>query len=83
MRRRAPPPQRGHALLDDTWTREQAYVALTRGKTANVLHVVADSEDELRDTLRGVLPWTFVLRSHQNATRRTDKLHKEIHTPVV
>ncbi len=45
----------GHALLDDTWTREQAYVALTRGKTANVLHVVADSDDHVRETLRGVL----------------------------
>jgi len=45
----------GHALLDVTWTREQAYVALTRGKNANVLHVVADSDDELRDTLRGVI----------------------------
>jgi ATP-dependent exoDNAse (exonuclease V) alpha subunit len=41
--------------LGDTWTREQAYVALTRGKNANVLHVVADNEDELRDHLRGVL----------------------------
>ncbi len=45
----------GHALLDDTWSREQAYVALTRGKNANVLHVVADSDDHVRETLRGVL----------------------------
>ncbi len=45
----------GHALLDDTWTREQAYVALTRGKNANVLHVVADSDDQVRETLRGAL----------------------------
>ena len=44
-----------HALVDETWTREQAYVALTRGKTANLLHVVADSDDDARDVLAGVL----------------------------
>jgi ATP-dependent exoDNAse (exonuclease V) alpha subunit len=64
----------GHALLDDTWTREQAYVALTRGKNANILHVVAGSDDELRDTLRGVLTSSDRTRSEaltKLVTRRT------------
>ncbi len=45
----------GHALLDDTWTREQAYVALTRGRETNVLHVVADDVDDARAVLLQVL----------------------------
>jgi len=45
----------GHALLDDTWTREQAYVALTRGRETNVLHVVADDTDDARAVLLQVL----------------------------
>jgi len=45
----------GHALLDETWTREQAYVALTRGREVNVLHVVADDLDDARATLLQVL----------------------------
>ncbi len=53
----------GHALIDDTWTREQAYVALTRGKNANVLHVVADGDDHVRETLRGVLSSSDRVRS--------------------
>ncbi len=63
----------GHALLDDTWTREQAYVALTRGKNANVLHVVADGDDHVRETLRGVLTSSDRARSEaltQLVTRR-------------
>jgi len=49
-------------------------VALTRGKTANILHVVADSERELRDTLRGVLTSSDRARSEaltKLVTRRT------------
>ena len=45
-----------------------------RGKTANVLHVVADSDDELRDTLRGVLTSSDRARSEaltKMVTRRT------------
>jgi hypothetical protein len=45
----------GHCLLDDRWTREQAYVALTRGREANVLHVVADDTDDARAILLQVL----------------------------
>ncbi len=44
-----------HALLDSSWTREQAYVALTRGRGANTLHVVASDIDEVRGVLREVL----------------------------
>ncbi len=44
-----------HALLDSSWTREQAYVALTRGRGANTLHVVAADIDEVRGVLREVL----------------------------
>jgi len=75
----------GHALLDDTWTREQAYVALTRGKTANVLHVVADNDDELRDTLRGVLTSSDRARSEaltKIVTRRTLEQRKDT-TPTL
>jgi len=66
--------QAGHALLDDTWTREQAYVALTRGKNVNVLHVVAGSDDDVRETLRGVLMSSDRTRSEELTklvTRRT------------
>jgi hypothetical protein len=45
----------GHALLDESWTREQAYVALTRGKAENVLHVVAEDADEARAVVLRVL----------------------------
>ena len=45
----------GHALLDSSWTREQAYVAITRGKTANVLHVVAEDAEDARSVLMRVL----------------------------
>jgi len=75
----------GHALLDDTWTREQTYVALTRGKTANVLHVVADNDDELRDTLRGVLTSSDRARSEaltKLVTRRTLEQRKDT-TPTL
>ena len=44
-----------HALLDPTWSREQAYVALTRGKHGNALHVVAEDDDAVRDLLTQVL----------------------------
>ncbi len=46
---------RGDALIDASWTREQAYVAITRGKQQNVVHVVAENEDEARATLLRVL----------------------------
>jgi len=75
----------GHALLDGTWTREQAYVALTRGKTANVLHVVAGSDDVLRDTLRGVLTSSDRARSEaltKLVTRRTLEQRKDT-TPTL
>ncbi|MHB1173484.1 MAG: ATP-dependent DNA helicase, partial [Lacisediminihabitans sp.] len=45
----------GHALLDSTWTREQAYVALTRGRKANVLHVVAEDAEDARAVIVNVL----------------------------
>lgn len=45
----------GHALLDSSWTREQAYVALTRGRDENVLHVVAEDVDDVRAVLMRVL----------------------------
>ncbi len=45
----------GHALLDSTWTREQAYVAITRGKATNVLHVVAEDAEDARAVLMRVL----------------------------
>ena len=45
----------GVAIVDDTWTREQAYVALTRGRDATTWHVVAESDDAVRDVLRSVL----------------------------
>jgi len=75
----------GHALLDGTWTREQTYVALTRGKTANILHVVAGSDDELRDTLRGVLSSSDRARSEaltNLVTRRTLEQRKDT-TPTL
>ena len=45
----------GHALIDDSWSREQAYVALTRGRRENVLHVVAEDGDDARAVLVRVL----------------------------
>lgn len=45
----------GHAPVDDSCTREEAYVALTRGRDTNVLHVVAIDDDSVRHLLRGVL----------------------------
>ena len=75
----------GHALLDVTWTREQTYVALTRGKNANVLHVVADNDDVLRDTLRGVLTSSDRARSEaltKLVTRRTLEQRKDT-TPTL
>ncbi len=47
--------ENAHALLDSSWTREQAYVALTRGRATNTLHVVASNIDEVRGVLREVL----------------------------
>ena len=45
----------GHAWVDDTWSREQAYVGLTRGRDDNVVHVVAEDDDGVRSLLRSVL----------------------------
>ena len=45
----------GVAIVDDTWTREQVYVALTRGKDATTWHVVAEDDDAVRAVLRNVL----------------------------
>ena len=45
----------GHSLVDESWTREQAYIAMTRGRKINTLHVVAGSAQEARDTLRSVI----------------------------
>ena len=44
-----------HALIDHTWSREQAYVALTRGRNVNQFHIVASDVDEAREILVAVL----------------------------
>lgn len=64
----------GHALVDDTWTREQAYVAITRGRTENVLHVVATDDDAVRDLLRGVLAHSGHARAEKVADIVTERL---------
>jgi exodeoxyribonuclease V alpha subunit len=53
-----------HALVDTTWSREQAYVALTRGKHGNTLHVVAEDETGVRDVLTQVLHSSDRARAH-------------------
>lgn len=41
---------KAHALVDGTWTREELYVALTRGRAENTVHVVAvDTEDAVAE----------------------------------
>lgn len=45
----------GVAIVDDTWTREQAYVVLTRGKDETTWHVVAEDDAAKRAMLRNVL----------------------------
>ena len=46
---------RAHALVDGTWTREELYVALKRGRAANTLHVVAGSTEAAREELDAIL----------------------------
>jgi hypothetical protein len=66
----------GHALLDGTWTREQAYVALTRGRTRTVLHVVADDHDDARDLLVRVLGSSDTARAAALVAVTTQRAHE-------
>jgi len=61
----------GHAWVDESWSREQAYVALTRGRDVNQFHVVADDAERVRDLLRGVL--TFSQREDAELVARVTR----------
>ncbi len=43
------------ALVDDGWDRRALYVALTRGRESNMVHMVASSLEDATDQLRAVL----------------------------
>jgi hypothetical protein len=66
----------GHALLDVTWTREQAYVALTRGRSRTVLHVVADDHDDARGLLVKVLSSSDTARAAALVAVTTQRAHE-------
>ncbi|MCX6432981.1 MAG: AAA family ATPase, partial [Actinobacteria bacterium] len=66
----------GHALLDGTWTREQAYVALTRGRTRTVLHVVADDHDDAHGLLTRILASSDTARAAALVAVTTQSAHE-------
>lgn len=66
----------GHALLDGTWTREQAYVALTRGRTRTVLHVVADDHDDAHHLLTRILASSDIARAAALVAVTTQRAHE-------
>ena len=46
---RAPPPPSAHTVLSEALDASGVYVGMTRGRNANVLHIVADDLDDARE----------------------------------